>query len=79
MHLILLPSYEASAPPAALTRLRRSQGIMELAAHIHHGLPPAERIRLLHARIPGEAEFHRLIFSDVHAAWEQIEECIVAT
>jgi len=73
MRIVLLPQYDGMAQAATLTELRRSQGIMELAAHVHHNLPPNERIRLLHARIADHAAFYRLIFSDVHAAWQQIE------
>ncbi len=73
MRIVLLPQYDNMAQAATLTELRRSQGIMELAAHVHHNLPPNERIRLLHARIADHAVFYRLVFSDVHAAWQQIE------
>jgi len=78
MRIVLLPQYDAKNSAAALTGLRRSQGIMELAAHVHHNLPPAERIRRLHERIPDQAVFYRLSFSDVHAAWKQVETLIRA-
>jgi len=78
MRMVLLPQYDAITPAPILTELRRSQGIMELAAHIHHNLPPAERIRRLHERIPDQAAFYRLSFSDVHAAWTQVETLISA-
>jgi hypothetical protein len=73
MCIVLLPQYDATSSTAALTELRRSQGIMELAAHVHHNLPPTKRIHLLHKRVPDQATFYRLSFSDVHAAWKQIE------
>jgi len=78
MRIVLLPQYGATNSAATLTGLRRSQGIMELAAHVHHNLPPAERIRRLHERIPDQAAFYRLSFSDVHAAWKQVETLIGA-
>jgi len=73
MCIVLLPQYDATTLAPTLTELRRSQGIMELAAHVHHNLPPNERIRLLHTRIADHAVFYRLIFSNVHAAWQQVE------
>jgi len=76
MRIVLLPQYDRAAPSATLTGLRRSQGIMELAAHAHHNLPAAERIRLLHTWVPEQAVFHRLVFSDVHTAWQQTEALI---
>jgi len=78
MRIVLLPQYDGTAPAATLTPLRRSQGVMELAAHVHHNIPPAERIRRLHERIPKQATFYRLPFSDVHAAWKQVETLIGA-
>ena len=78
MRIVLLPQYDVTAQAATLTELRRSQGIMELAAHVHHNLPPNERIRLLHARIADHAVLYRLMFSNVHAAWQQVETLIAA-
>lgn len=76
MRMVLLPQYDAATSASAFTELRRSQGVMELAAHVHHNLSPVERIRLLHQWIPDQATFYRLTFSDVHAAWEQVEALI---
>jgi len=78
MCIVLLPQYDATSSTATLTGLRRSQSIMELAAHVHHNLPPTERIRRLHEQIPDQTAFYRLSFSDVHAAWEQVETLIGA-
>jgi len=78
MRIVLLPQYDGVAPASTLTGLRRSQGIMELAAHVHHNLPPAERIRLLHAWVPDQVAFYRLTFSDVHVAWDQVKALIDA-
>jgi len=72
MHIVLFPRYDATASVTTLAELRRSQGVMELATHVHHPLPPADRIRLLHAWVPAHAAFYRLTFSDVHAAWKQV-------
>ncbi len=73
MRIVLFPQYDASVPAATLTELRRSQGVMELAAHIHHPLSPVDRIRLLHAWVPAQAAFYRLAFSDVNTAWKQVK------
>jgi len=78
MRIVLLPQYDATSLTATLTGLRRSQGIMELAAHVHHNLPPTERIRRLHERISDQAAFYKLSFSDVHAAWKQVQTLIGA-
>jgi len=78
MRIVLLPQYDAATSASTLTELRRSQGIMELAAHVHHNLPPAERIRLLHGWVPVQTTFYRLHFADVHVAWKQVETLIDA-
>jgi len=76
MRIVLFPRYDAAASAAALAELRRSQGIMELAAHIHYPLPLAGRIRLLHAWVPVQTIFYRLTFSDVHVAWAQVKHLL---
>ncbi len=73
MRIVLFPRYDATASVTTLAELRRSQGMMELATHVHHPLPPADRIRLLHAWVPAQTVFYRLVFSDAHAAWKQVK------
>jgi len=76
MRIVLFAGYDATVSSATLTGLRRSQGIMELAAHVHHPLPLADRIRLLHAWVPAQTIFYRLAFSDVHTAWERVKTLV---
>jgi len=76
MRIVLFPRYDATAPVTTLAELRRSQGVMELATHVHHPLPLADRIHLLHTWIPARTAFYRLAFSNVHAAWKQVEALI---
>lgn len=66
---LFLPRYAAAAPPAALRELRRSEGLMQLAMHLHHQLPPAEAVRQLNRRLPEECRCWRLDFSDARAGW----------
>ncbi len=68
---LFLPRFDTDAPAARMEPLPRAIALMELAARIHQRLPADERIRLLHARLPANASFHRLIFSDCRAAWCQ--------
>jgi len=74
LDVILLPRYAPTAPPAEITLLNRSQALLEMSERLHHESSPIENIRLLHARIPLSSCFYRLVFSDVHAAWEALIE-----
>lgn len=66
---IIFPRFDASAEPAQLSPLRRSNMLMQLAQHFHQDILPSERIQLLNQRIPTNAQAFQLVFSDVHAAW----------
>jgi len=74
LDVILLPHYASTAPPANITPLNRSQALLELSDHLHYAPSTIESVRLLHARIPLNVCFYRLVFSDVHAAWNILAE-----
>ena len=74
LSMLLLPRFDATAGKVICEPLTRSQALMELAAEMHHKLPVQDRLRELHRRIPAATRIMRLVFSDVHAAWEQVEQ-----
>jgi len=78
MSLLILPRFDATAGKVRCEPLARSQGLMELAAEMHHELPAQERLRELHRRIPGKTRMLRLAFPDVHAAWSVVEQQLSA-
>lgn len=74
LNLLLLPRFDAKAREVVCEPVARSQALLELAGEMHHKLPIAERLRELHRRIPAHAAMYRVVFSDVHRAWERIEQ-----
>jgi len=78
LSLLLLPRFDAAAEPATCEPLARSQALMELAAEMHHKLPVRGRLRELNSRIPAATRMLRLVFSDVHAAWGQVEQLLTS-
>jgi len=69
---IVLPRYQANAQAAELTPIRRGEALMELPQHLHHRQRPDIMLKMLNKRIPDDVQFYRLIFSDVHAAWDTL-------
>jgi len=69
---LVFPRFDASSPPSQISPLRRSEALMQLAQHFHQNILPSERIQLLNQRIPENIQAFQLVFSDVHAAWEQL-------
>lgn len=78
LSMLLLPRFDAAAAGASCESLPRSQALMELAAEMHHRLPVGERLRELHHRIPADTRIVRLVFADVHAAWQRVGELLAA-
>jgi len=76
MALLILPRFDASADPVVSEEVLRSQALMELAEEMHHKLPVQERLRELHQRIPETTRIVRLVFSDVHLAWQRVEKLL---
>lgn len=74
LHLLLLPRYKADAGGVSMQAVPRSQALLELAGETHHKLPAHDRLRELHSRIPAHAAIYRIVFSDVHQAWERVEQ-----
>lgn len=70
---LIFPRFDANAQPATLRSIGRSEALMELATHLHQNLIPSERIKMLNQRLPKGIAMHRLIFSDVHAAWRVLQ------
>ncbi len=75
---LILPSYQAAAPAAALAPIRRSEALMRLQEHLHLRLPPAEIIKQLNRRLPSDTRCYTLEFSDVYAAWDTLRGLDVA-
>jgi len=69
---LVFPRFDADAPPAQLTPIRRSEVLMELPHHLHQGIRPSDRVKMLNRRLPADTQCFRLTFSDVHAAWDHI-------
>jgi len=76
LHLLLLPRFDADAQQVSCEPLARSQAMMELAAETHHKLPVADRLRELHRRIPDTTAIYRIVFPDVHQAWNRVESLL---
>ncbi len=73
MDLLLLPCFDATVENTQIEPLPRSQALLELAAEMHHQLPVQQRIHELNRRLPDGVNCLRVLFSDVHQAWQQIE------
>lgn len=73
MSLLLLPRFDARAEKVMIEQVVRSQALMELAAEMHHRLPIPDRLRELHRRIPATTRIMRVVFADVHQAWDHVE------
>ncbi|MDX8391911.1 MAG: hypothetical protein R8K53_05010 [Mariprofundaceae bacterium] len=76
LSLLLLPRFDAAADGVQIKPVARSQALLELAAEMHHQLPVQQRISELNQRIPEETPCLRVVFSDVHQAWQRIEELV---
>ena len=72
--MLILPKYSPTAEGAHAQPVPRSQALLELAAEMHHKPPAAERVRMLHQRLPRTLIFLRVNFSDVHQAWREIRQ-----
>ncbi|MDQ6987123.1 MAG: hypothetical protein Q9M25_04915 [Mariprofundaceae bacterium] len=79
MTLLLLPRFDTAAEGVQIEPLPRSQALLELAAEMHHQLPTQQRIHELNRRMPKDLRYLRVVFSDVHQAWQQIESLIGKT
>ncbi len=75
---VVLPRYQEGGKPAELTSIRRGEALMELPQHLHHQQRPDLMLKMLNRRIPDNVLFYRLIFSDVHAAWDTLQQQINA-
>jgi hypothetical protein len=69
---VVLCRYQASALPAELLPIRRGEALMELPRHLHFQEPPEIMLKTLNHRLPDATVFFRLVFSDVHAAWDML-------
>jgi hypothetical protein len=76
LSLLLLPRFDARADKVMGEPVARSQALMELAAEMHHRLPIPDRLRELHRRIPATTRMMRLVFADVHQAWDHVERIV---
>jgi len=76
LSLLLLPRFDAGTHGVKNKPVARSQALMELAEEMHHKLSVQTRLRELNQRIPDSTKFERMIFSDVHQAWAQVEALI---
>jgi len=76
LKLLLLPRFDAGASGVDMQPVARSQALMELAEEMHHKLPVLGRLRELHRRIPPDTTIYRIVFSDVHRAWERVEKLL---
>jgi len=71
---IIFPRYDATVLETQLIPLQRSATLMQLMQHFHQNILPSERIALLNQRIPIDLQSCQLVFSDVHAAWDRLED-----
>jgi len=76
LSLLLLPHFDAAADGTHIRDVARSQALLEIASEMHHKLPPQQRIRELNQRIPEKTRCMRVVFSNVHQAWEAIEKLL---
>jgi len=74
LSLLLLPHFDATADGTHIQDVARSQTLLEIASEMHHKLPAQQRIRELNRRIPKKTRCLRVVFSNVHQAWEAIEK-----
>jgi hypothetical protein len=73
---VVLPRYQEGGKSAELTPIRRGEALMELPQHLHHQQRPDLMLKMLNRRIPDDVLFYRLTFSDVHAAWDTLQQQI---
>ncbi|HXH71812.1 MAG TPA: hypothetical protein VNI58_03245 [Mariprofundaceae bacterium] len=69
---VVLPTYRPDAGNTPVP-LRRSQALIEIAAHMHQRLEPAQLIRELNRRMPPDTRFLSLPFSDARQAWQAVK------
>lgn len=73
---VIFPRFDASVSTAELTTIRRGEALMELPRHLHHQQRGDIMLQMLNQRIPKNATFHRIRFSDVHEAWKLLKQSL---
>ncbi|MFQ5518791.1 MAG: hypothetical protein ACE5E3_02190 [Mariprofundus sp.] len=71
---IIFPRFDDSIASPELAPVRRGEALMELPQHLHQQQRADIMLQMLNQRIPKETTFHRIRFSDVHAAWKLLEK-----